>query len=330
MKYKVQYGSEVICLPGKVMDCLSGTTEKELTVLIYMLSKISSGQELSISAAASDLNCDESTISHAIAYWKGAGLVCESQTQIRDKVSVKESKGENGSSVISVNADSGPHYTGEEIKKLFEADRELSGFVDSVSRTLEKMFTPHEINKLLSLHEYHGLDCEYIVMLAGYCKRIDRASVPYLEKTAKNLADEGITTLSALEGKLLYLERIYGLEGVVRKLLGTGGRTFTKKEKKFLENWAELDFDESVIELAYEVTVDNAHSPSLPYMNRVLTNWSNAGYKTTEDVFVGMEEYKAKKEAQQSSGKGSFETDEFFEAALKASLKKHQESSDEV
>lgn len=79
----------------------------------------------------------------------------------------------------------------------------------------------------------------------------------------------------------------------------------------------EWGFDFPVIERAYEITVDSIHEPSVPYVNKILETWYTTGYKTLEDVTAALAENgKKSAEAQKNS---SFDTDDFFELALRRS-----------
>ena len=64
-------------------------------------------------------------------------------------------------------------------------------------------------------------------------------------------------------------------------------------------------------------------------MNKVLQNWHDAGYQTLDEVTKALERYKTEKEQAaeiKSAGKRSFDTDEFFELALKRSYEKIENS----
>ena len=86
-----------------------------------------------------------------------------------------------------------------------------------------------------------------------------------------------------------------------------------------------LGISNEVMKLAYEVAVNSTGSPSMPYTNKVLSNWKEAGYTTAEQVKAAMEEYQQKKENKGAAAQSSFGTDEFFEAALRRSLALHDQ-----
>ena len=65
-----------------------------------------------------------------------------------------------------------------------------------------------------------------------------------------------------------------------------------------------------------EITIEKCQGKlSYAYMAKILENWHINGIKTLEDAEKSLEEYKGKQKLQMSS----FDTDEFFEAALKRS-----------
>ena len=78
-----------------------------------------------------------------------------------------------------------------------------------------------------------------------------------------------------------------------------------------------------MIKLAYDVTIDTIHEPAPSYVGGVLENWSSEGLKTAEEVEKYLEEKKAKRADVRSFGDTkSFDTDDFFEAAMNRSYEK--------
>ena len=79
-----------------------------------------------------------------------------------------------------------------------------------------------------------------------------------------------------------------------------------------------------VIEKAYEITVDATSKPTLHYANTVLERWHSEGLLTLDQI---LDSYKEKGNAKgKKSGasapdvSSSFDTDEFFDAAVKRNL----------
>ena len=108
------------------------------------------------------------------------------------------------------------------------------------------------------------------------------------------------------------------VRGKVEAMFGMTGRALTAREKKFLTAWTEtMGFDADVIRLAYEITVDNTGEPALPYANTILESWHKLGLKTADEVSAEIEKGRAAKKNAKAANAKSFDTDEFFEAALK-------------
>ena len=85
------------------------------------------------------------------------------------------------------------------------------------------------------------------------------------------------------------------------------------------EKWVmTMRYEKDILRRAYEITVDNTGKPSLPYANAILENWYQAGLKSIEEIDAAMEDYKKAHESTLDNG-GSFNTDDFFEAALRRS-----------
>ena len=105
-------------------------------------------------------------------------------------------------------------------------------------------------------------------------------------------------------------------EGRIRSLFGVGERAFTTKEKKFISAWInDMGYSIEIIEKAYEVTADATGKGSIPYANSVLERWFAAGLRTLEEIEDSYRSGDGDKPHE-----GSFDTDSFFEAAVRRSL----------
>ena len=109
-------------------------------------------------------------------------------------------------------------------------------------------------------------------------------------------------------------------------MFGMGDRALTPAEKKKFSTWLyEYQYGLDVITRAFEVTVDAKGSPNLKYMDAVLANWNRDGLRTLEDIEASEARFQAQKAEKlnkkpASDGQGSFNTDDFFAAAVRRSL----------
>ena len=107
-------------------------------------------------------------------------------------------------------------------------------------------------------------------------------------------------------------------------MFGMKSRALTTKESKLLRAWMGFGYGIDIVRLAYERTVAATNEPSVPYANAILERWNAEGLRTLGEVQEYLSEQEAKKNGAGKPELGnSFDTDDFFEAALRRS---YQES----
>ena len=294
MKLNVEFGNGVISLPEKTLDIIGRASLTEIRLLLLLCSSKELCNDFLVSEAADILSVSEEEIEKAIAFLSGAGILSTEEAG-KSPISLRIKKAGDRSVTVVKAGNDAPAYTGAEIEEIFKRNDKLGGLVDSCQRILGKMFTLVEINRIVALYDLYRLENSYVEKLAEYAVKIGKPSVPYIDKMARELYEQGVISSEALEKRLGELEKISTLEGFVRRLFGLGERKLTSKESKFIEQWVSFEYSKEVIELAYEITVDNGKGESFPYMNKILTNWRDAGHKTAEEVIASIEKYRLSK-----------------------------------
>lgn len=319
MKIRLSFGEGAFALPLDIMKYTDKTDALGLRLVLLLCSEQGKNDDVSVKDIAKHFAVSEKEIEDALSFWERAGILAVEDSGSKKSKAVSRKAATTSRNEITVVQNEGSlTYTGEEIARIVGERADISAMLTECSRIAEKLFSNSETNKMIGLVDYLRLEPEYIIMLFSYCRSMDRGSVHYVEKMAYELYNEGIVTYTALESYLAEKERHHCFEGKVRGLIGVGQRALTAKEKKFISLWCDMNIPYDMLVLAYEVTVNNTQSASMPYMNKVLSNWREAGYKTRADVEAATDEYKRKKEASVS---GSFNTDEFFEAAIERSYR---------
>lgn len=297
-KITVDYGSRVIVIPARAAERFGDATKEDILALISLLSD-----------PDAPALCDEEQMATSIAFWKGAGII--SDGEITEKSKPKKKK--------RVAAET-PSYTMDEISEMIEKDDSISAMIDECERLLGKMFRSADTQKLISLKNYLGVDAEYLLSLCSHCGKIGKTSMRYVETTAMDLFDRGITDSHTLDEHFRAVEASLAIEGKIRKLFGINlDRSLTAKEKKFIDDWTgKLGYGYEIIKMAYEITVDKINAPSLAYANAILLNWKDANLNTPEEIAAYLET-SAKAADEVSAAAKSFDTDDFFAAALSRS-----------
>lgn len=322
MKINFLYGKRVLVLPASgILEKIREASADDLRVLIALSALGDPLGDDPLAEIAKAIGCPPSVIEASLHFWRGAGMI-EMDTPMQKEAGAKktgEGEKQAGRASLVRPENRMPDYTAEQIVALLDGNRELSDLIDECNRIFGKILNTAECTIILGLRDYLNLESAFILTLVAYCVKSGKKSVKYVEKMAFTLYENEIDTPAALEEYLKKIELANAAEGKLRKLFGMKSRTLTQKEKACFLRWCgEWGFELPVIERAYEITVNSIHEPSVPYVNKILETWYAAGYKTIADVEAAIAESGSKKavEAQKS---GSFDTDDFFELALRRS-----------
>lgn len=321
---KIQYGESVAVLPLAAVDAIGRASGLYCKVLILLSADpaLRVGSASALRALARRAGCDVETVRDAISYFCGAGVLARGE--IAPVQTVEEAPADSAPQPMKPaesvpqkleKADEFPHYSISEITDLLEKRRNLSLFVDECQRAYGKMFNPRDINVILGMVEYLSLSEEYVLILLRYFGSLpeeSRKSLHYVERMAISLANEGVTEPDAL---IAHLERVRLLsdhQNEIREIFGMGSRALTAKEKKLIMTWlGEYQASPDLIRLAYERTVHATGKASVAYASKILERWHGEGWKTPAEVEAA--------ESSATSLGDNFETNDFFEAALRRS-----------
>lgn len=317
MKIYFEYGRNALCLPSIPRKLLlrAGKTELRLLMSIADDSRLAEDYEAHADALAADFKVTRAAIDSALAFWIGAGVLSREENE-EEQATVKEAAkpAPEAEPVKRTRVTELPQYTSEELTVVLERRAELAGLIEESQTVLGKIFNVTETQLLVSISEGLGLDDEYILSLLAYCKKIGKANLRYVEKTACSLYDKGITSAAQLEEYLKEVDLFASSEGQIRRIFGIGERAFTSKESKCINDWINtFGFDFEMIKCAYEETVNNTAKPSVSYAGKVLESWYAEGLKTPEDVKRAKEKRKGSQTGTQAT---SFNVDDFFNAAI--------------
>ena len=184
-----------------------------------------------------------------------------------------------------------PSYSEKDVLQAMDTDQSFRMLYGEVQRLLGRNLNTEELKILLGFTRYLGLPSEVISVLVSFCK--DRArqkgslrnpSLRTIEKEAYSWAEQGIDTL---EEAAVYIHNQNLRNSKLQKLMNQlqiRGRTLTQAEEKYAKSWLEMGISEELIGLAYEKTCVNTGGLSWPYMNKILSSWHAAGYKTAADI----------------------------------------------
>jgi len=187
-----------------------------------------------------------------------------------------------------------PSYSEKDVLDAMDGDNSFRLLYGEVQRLMGRSLNTEELKILLGFVRYLGLPTEVISVLVSFCKERSRQkgslrnpSLRSIEKEAYNWAELGIDTLEEAAAYIhTQTQRNSRLQQLMAQLQ-IRGRTLTAAEEKYAKSWLDMGFEDGVIALAYEKTCVNTGGLSWPYMNKILTSWHTAGYKTAEQIQSG-------------------------------------------
>jgi len=314
-KLQVNYGHGVISVPASVLPKLKGAKKQDIIILLELLAKPDS----TVEELAEVTELGPAAVDVSLAFWRGTGIISyeegdvaavDAQT-VAEKEPVPQKKSKELSAV--------PLYSALEVAKIIDSEKSISNMLDDCERTLGKMFGQTDNQRIISVMNYFGLEPAFILLTCAHCAKIGQKSVGYVVSMVSSLCEKGINTVDALSEYLFSVERLAELETQIRKMFGMNmNRALTAKEKAFIGEWADkFGYGLEIIQKAYEITVDTIQDPSIKYTNAILESWYTKDLKTVEQIDSFLLE--EKKQKAKGSDKKSFDSEDFFTAALERS-----------
>ncbi|MBQ9921098.1 MAG: DnaD domain protein [Clostridia bacterium] len=297
-------GDKSVYLPQELAGHLGGAGEIELKVILYICSIYpeDSFEDTDIAEMTQKLAIEKGDAEAAVAFWRGTGILQKTNT------AVKKTK----EKIPCQNADE-PLYPAAQLAQAIESVAGMKNLVEFTQRRMGKVFNFSQLSTLYSFYDSLGFDTEIIMLAVEYCCGIEKKSLGYIQKVLISLSDAGIDTYTGAEEYFKKKREHRSNEGKVRTLCGISLRELTPSEKKIISTWFdEWNTDFSLIEKAYEITVDRTSKPSLKYMNAILRDWHDKGIRSVSDISQG--------EASQNAHEKSHDADDFFRAAVAKSM----------
>lgn len=187
-----------------------------------------------------------------------------------------------------------PNYSENDVLDAMERDMDFRSLYGEVQRLLGRNLNTEELKILLGFVRYLGLPGDVISLLVCYCKERARKrgslrnpSLRTIEKEAYQWAEQGIDTLEAASAYIQTQNQRESQMTSLMSLLQIRGRNLTAAEERYAGAWLTMGFDDDAIREAYERTCLNTGGLNWAYMNKILTRWQQAGFRTLEQVRAG-------------------------------------------
>ena len=134
-----------------------------------------------------------------------------------------------------------------------------------------------------TLFEKYGFEEEVMIALFHDCAERKALNKNYVFKVAESWYKGGVKTFADLEVYLEAQDKLQQIKAKIKSKLRLN-RAFTEYEEIYISEWInkyEYTFDE--IDYAIKKTVAKGNA-SIGYINGILTNWYESGYKTLANI----------------------------------------------
>ncbi len=258
-----------------------------------------------------------SAVEEALRYWASVGIL---NSEIAPTpVAVQPAATQPPVKELPVIPETKPSY--EQIRIRCKEDPQLELLFNEVQQILGRTLGYDGQYSLLMMHDDYGLPTEVILMLADYCVTNGKVSYSYMRKMAKSWGEKEIDSIEKADAVISNLSTVQSVWSQFIRLTGIQNPKPTSAQSQHLLTWVnEYKFSIEMIYSAYEIMVNNCAKISFRYMDAILKDWFQKGYKIPEDTEKEREKPKAastpKKNSRALQGT-SYDMDEFKRRADK-------------
>ena len=308
-------GPDTVTLAQQTVDKLLRAGDGDAALLYLYIIK-TNGQSSPEDAAAA-LNKGPGAIASAMAVLSRLGLIKCGEND------------EEPQTPPALRQESPREYSPAEIERELEHGADFKAVLEETQRSLGKILSPDELQRLFGIYDGLRLPPEVIMLLVTHCITESRKrgtgrapSMRYIEKAAYTWEREGVFSLDRAEEYLKALDVRRGARGTIKSALQIHDRELSASEKRYVDEWIEMGFRADTIEIAYDRTVLKTGKLSWGYMDSIIKSWHEKGLKTPEDVM--QKDGRAKKPAPKPDQKFGAPTTQELEE-MKQFLKKLKE-----
>ena len=281
-------------VPVTVADHLLGlASHDQLKVLLYILCH--ADETLSAAAVAQSCKVHPDAVEEAIAFWQDANVLSGTpalpQVQLQHAAAGQRETAQSVPPAAEKKASPKPaapksvlSVPPSEIAARISGNQAIAAMFQSLEQLTGRPLNYTEQNKLLSFHDYYGLEPDLILMLAAYCIRKNSFHMAYMEPIVQEWQERGMLTHALAEEDI---RRRTESDSYTAKLMRMFEMTRqpTKLQREFFDRWQQQGWSLEMIQIAYEKTRNqNDDKLNFKYMNGILEKWADAGIRTAAEA----------------------------------------------
>ena len=273
-------------------------------------------------AIAKKVGDSQANVEEALRYWASVGILNSEAPEIKQS---RAAEPHNATKQLPDLPTSKPTY--EQIKLRCKESPELELLFRELQQKLGKTIGYDGQSTFLMMYDSYGLPYEVIFMLVDYCVSVGKTSFNYMAKLAKDWGEREIDTIEKADEAISRLTVCQSVWSRLCAMTGIQNPRPTARQSQYLLAWVnDYKFSVEMIYLAYEEMANNCAKTSFAYINAVLTDWYQKGYKTPTDVENAKTAKPAEKRTKRQSkdSGGSYDMTEFERRADKLPVYKRR------
>lgn len=283
-------------------EYLSQASGDYIKIYLYIVFLSKYGKDVKINDLSKKLNIDFKTIQEGIKYWEDNGVITKKNTGyiINNLQEIELHKLYKPKVALSV----------ESIKQTAQNQYRAKAIENINTLFFQGIMSPSWYNDINLWFKKYSFDEEVMIALFQYCYNRSALHRNYIQTVAEAWFKSNVKTYSDLDSLFEKQEKLNILYKSIGKKLGYT-RALTEYEKGYIEKWTiEYAFDLNIIEIALKKTTAKTN-PNFDYLDKLLSDWHDRGFKTTEEIENFLSEFKQKnkdiKKLEKNTGYNNYE-----------------------
>ena len=266
-------------------EYLSQASGDYIKVYLYMLFLSKYDKDIKINDLSKKLVLPLKVIQDAVKYWEEQEVITKKNTGyiVNNLQEIELHKLYKPKTALSA----------EQIQKSAENQQRAKAIEHINSKYFSGLMPTTWYPDIELWFKKYNFDEEVMIALFGYC--FDRSALhkAYIQRVAETWNKNNIKTFNDLDTYYEKQEKVKTIANTISKKLGLN-RHLTEYEYAYIETWLnEFGYSLDIIEIALKKTTSKAN-PNFDYLNKLLSDWHDRGFKTSNEVQTFLQEMKQK------------------------------------
>ena len=266
-------------------EYLSEASGDFIKVYLYMLFLSKYDKDIKINDLSKKLVLPVKTIQDAVKYWEEKCLITKKNTGyiINSIQEIELHKLYKPKTALSA----------EQLQKSAENQKRAKAIEFINNKYFSGLMPTTWYPEIELWFKKYDFDEEVMIALFGYCFDKSALHKNYVQTVAEAWSKNHIKTFNDLDVYYEKQEKLNIIAKNISKKLRLS-RALTQYEYGYIEKWViDYSYGMDIIEIALKRTTAKAN-PTFDYLDKLLTDWHDRGFKTTDDVQTFLKSIKEK------------------------------------